>query len=86
MSINDLSSASKLLDPITFADYTNLFRSDYDGNTPLPNINKELQKINKELISNKLYLSVRKTTQVKLKKKLTKYVWFYQNCLSMITT
>ena len=65
LSINDLSSASKLLDPITFADYTNLFRSDYDGNTPLPNVNKELQKINKELISNKLYLNVRKTTQVK---------------------
>ena len=41
----------------TFADYTNLFGSDDDVNTPFTTVNKETQKKNKKLISNKLHLN-----------------------------
>ena len=43
----------------TFADYTNLFCSDDDVNTPFTTVNKETQKINKKLISYKLHLNLK---------------------------
>ena len=44
--INDLQFASDLLDPIMFADNTNLFYSNKDLNTAFLKVNDELQKIN----------------------------------------
>ena len=58
--INDLQFVSDLLDPIMFADDTNLFYSNKDINTAFLKVNDELQKINEWFISNKLSLNVRK--------------------------
>ena len=58
--INDLQFASDLLDPIMFADDTNLFYSNKDINTAFLKVNDELQKINEWFISNKLSLNVKK--------------------------
>ena len=60
LHFNDLQFASDLLDPIMFADDTNLFYSNKDINTAFLKVNDELQKINKWLISNKLLLNVKK--------------------------
>ena len=51
--INDLQFVSDLLDPIMFADDTNLFYSNKDINTVFLKVNDELQKINEWFISNK---------------------------------
>ena len=59
--INDLQLAVDLLDPIMFADNTNLFYSNKDINTAFLKVNDELQKINEWFISNKLSLNVKKT-------------------------
>ena len=58
--INDLQFASDLLDPIMFAEDTNLFYSNKDINTAFLKVNDELQKINEWFISNKLSLNVKK--------------------------
>ena len=58
--INDLQFASDLLDPIMFADDTNLLYSSKDINTASLKVNKELQQINECFISNKLSLNVKK--------------------------
>ena len=70
--INDLQFASDLLDPIKFADDTNLFYSNNDINTAFLKVNDELQKINEWFISNKLSLNVKK------KKKKEKYSFFHK--------
>ena len=57
---NDLQFASDLLDPIMFADDTNLFYSNKDINPAFLNVNDELQKIKEWFISNKLSLNVKK--------------------------
>ena len=57
--INDLQFASGLLDPIMFADDTNLFYPNKDINTAFLKVNDELLKINEWLISNKLSLNVK---------------------------
>ena len=59
--INDLQLAVDLLDPIMFADNTNLFYSNKDINTVFFKVNDELQKINQWFISDKLSLNVKKT-------------------------
>ena len=59
--INDLQFASDVLDPILFADDTNLFYSKEDIKTAFLRVNNELQKINEWFISNKLSLNVTKT-------------------------
>ena len=59
--INDLQLAVDLLDPIMFADNTNLFYSNKDINTVFLKVNDELQKINQWFISDKLSLNVKKT-------------------------
>ena len=59
--INDLQFVSDLLDPITFADDTNLFYSNKDISTAFLKVNDELQKINESFFSNKLSLNVKKT-------------------------
>ena len=56
--INDLQFASDLLDPIMFADDTNLFYSNEDINTAFLKVNDELQKINEyECLSVSIILS-----------------------------
>ena len=59
--INDLQFSSDLLDPIIFAEDTNLFYSNKDINTAFLKVNDELQKINEWFISKKLSLNVKKT-------------------------
>ena len=61
--------ASDLLDPIMFADDTNLFYSNKDINTVFLKVNEELQKIIEWFISNKLSLNVKKN----------KYSFYYKH-------
>ena len=59
--INDIKFASDLLDPIIFADDTDLFYSNKEINAAFLKVNDELQKINELFISNKPSLNVKKT-------------------------
>ena len=59
--VNDLKNASDLLDPIMFADDTNLFCTHRDIKYLFSTVNNELEKINEWFISNKLSLNVEKT-------------------------
>ena len=59
--VNDLQYASNLLDPIMFADDTNLFYAEENIKTLFDIVNIELQKISQWFISNKLFLNVTKT-------------------------
>ena len=52
--VNDLQYASNLLDPIMFADGTNLFYAKENITTLFDTVNIELQKISLWFISNKL--------------------------------
>ena len=66
--VNDLPKASKILDPIIFADDTNLFFSNCDIPVLLATVNSELSKIKQWFPANKLFLNVTKT----------KYSFFYK--------
>ena len=59
--VNDLKNASSLLDPIMFADDTNLFYAHKDIHCMLSDVNKELTNINEWYVANKLSLNVEKT-------------------------
>ena len=59
--VNDLQYASNLLDPIMFADETNLFYAEENIKTLFDTVNIELLKISQWFISNKLSLNVTKT-------------------------
>ena len=59
--INNIQFTSDLLDPIMFADDTNLFYSKKDINTAFLKVNTELQKTNEWFISKKLSLNVKKS-------------------------
>ena len=59
--VNDLHQASDILDPIMFADDTNLFYSHKDINILFNTVNKELIKINDWFKANKLSLNIKKT-------------------------
>lgn len=59
--VNDLKNASKLLDPIMFADDTNLFLSHKNIKVLFNTMNTELNKIKNWFISNKLSLNAKKT-------------------------
>ena len=67
--INDLPQASKLLDPIMFADDTNLFFSGKDIHSLFDTVNNELSNISKWFNSNKLSLNANKT----------KYTFFHKS-------
>ena len=58
--VNDLPSASNLLNAMMFADDTNLFFEHRDISVLFSTVNRELKNINKWLISNKLSLNVTK--------------------------
>ena len=59
--VNDLKNASSVLDPIMFADDTNLFYTDSSIQKIFSAMNEELASINQWLSSNKLSLSAQKT-------------------------
>ena len=59
--VNDLYKASDLLNPIMFADDTNLFYSHSNIDTLFKTVNKELNYINEWFKANKLSLNISKT-------------------------
>ena len=67
--INDLPNVSNILDPIIFADDTNLFYSHHNIKELFTTVNKELQKLGDWFTSNKLSLNIKKT----------KYTFFHKN-------
>ena len=69
--VNDLCSASNILDPIMFADDTNLFYSHQNISSPFMTVNNELDKIGEWFKGNKLFLNVKKT----------KYTFFHKNSI-----
>ena len=62
--VNDLYKASKILNPIMFADDTNLFFSSYDIKTLFHIVNQELINIHEWFKANKLSLNSSKTKYV----------------------
>ena len=70
--VNDLCLASNILEPIMFADDTNLFHSHKDIKTLFNIVNNELIKINDWLKANKLSLNADKT----------KYTFFHKLSIS----
>ena len=58
--VNDLPSATNLLNAMMFADDTNLFFEHRDISVLFSTVNRELKNINKWFISNKLSLNVKK--------------------------
>ena len=60
--VNDLNnSTTKVLDPVLFADDTNLFCSDNNMRALFETANQELSQINDWFLANKLFLNVEKT-------------------------
>ena len=59
--VNDLHHASKVLNPTTFADDTNLFFSHSDINIKFEKVNKELANVSNWFKAKKLSLNVKKT-------------------------
>ena len=68
--VNDLPNVSNMLDPIMFADDTNLFFSSSNIKTFFAIVNHELEKISLWFIANRLSLNVEKT----------KYTLFHKKC------
>ena len=58
--VNDLQYVSNLLEPIMFADDTNLFYAEENIKALFDTVNIELQKISQWFISDKLSLNVTK--------------------------
>ena len=65
--VNDLKNASNILDPIMFANGTNLFFTHKDIRYLFQIVNQELENINQWFVSNKLSLNI----------KITKYSFFH---------
>ena len=70
--VNDLNRASDILDPIVFADDTNLIYSRKDVKTLFHTTNTELVKVNHWFKANKLSLNVKKTNYTLFHKPSTK--------------
>ena len=66
--VNDLKKSTKFLDPIMFADATDLFYSNKDINTLFKIANEELNEINEWFRANKLSINAGKT----------KYIFFHK--------
>ena len=66
--VNDLKNSTKLLEPIMFADDTNLFYTNNNIKTLFEIANLELQNVNEWFIANKLSLNAEKT----------KYLFFHK--------
>ena len=56
--VNDLNNSTKVLDPVLFADDTNIFCSDNNIRTLFETANQELSQINDWFLANKLSLNV----------------------------
>ena len=69
--VNDLNNASSILDPIIFADDTNLFYSHKNIHQLFAKVNEELEKIGDWFKANKLSLNNKKT----------KYTLFHKNSI-----
>ena len=69
--VNDLNNASSVLDPIMFADDTNLFYSHKNIHQLFAKVNEELEKIEDWFKANKLSLNNKKT----------KYTLFHKNSI-----
>ena len=67
--VNDLKNASSILDPIMFADDTNLFYTHSNIQKLFSTMNEELASINQRVTSNRLFLN---------DKKKTHYSFFYK--------
>ena len=67
--INDPPNVSNILDPIMFADDTNLLYSHHNIKELFTTVNRELQKLGDWFTSNKLSLNIKKT----------KYTFFHKN-------
>ena len=67
--VNDLPNVSNMLDPIMFADDTNLFFSSSNIKTLFATVNHELEKISLWFIANRLSLNVEKTKYTLFHKK-----------------
>ena len=67
--MNDLPNVSNMLDPIMFADDTNLFFSNSNIKTLFATVNHELEKISLWFIANRLSLNVKKTKYTLFHKK-----------------
>ena len=52
--VNDLPNATNILDPIMFADDTNLFYSHHDIKTLFSTVNEELEKLGDWFTANRL--------------------------------
>ena len=69
--VNDLNNVSSILDPIMFADDTNLFYSNKNIHQLFAKVNEELEKIGDWFKANKLSLNNKKT----------KYTLFHKNSI-----
>ena len=66
--VKDLSSSTKVLDPVLFADDTNLFYSDNNIRNLFETANQKLSQINNWFLANKLPLNVEKTKYMLFRK------------------
>ena len=62
--VNDLNNSTKVLDPVLFADDSNLFCSNNNIRALFETANKELSQINEWFLANKLSLNVAKTNYI----------------------
>ena len=62
--VNDLKNASSILDPIMFADDTNLFYTHSNIQKLFSTMNEELASINQRVTSNRLFLNSKKKQQI----------------------
>ena len=72
--VNDLNLAPDVLNPIMFADDTNLFYSRKDNKTLFHTVNTKLVKVNDWLKTNKLSSNVKKSNYTLFYKPSTKRV------------
>ena len=59
--VNDLNKSTEVLDPVLFAENTNLFCSDNNIRALFETVNQELSQINDRFLANKLSQNVVKT-------------------------
>ena len=71
--VNDLHEVTKYLDPIMFADDTNLFSSRKNIKALFQIVNSELKLVNEWFLANKLSLNAKKQQKTK-----AKYVLFHK--------
>ena len=71
--MNDLPNASLVLDPVIYADDTNLFYSNNYIETLFSTVNMELERIREWFKANKLSLNIKKTNYTLFHKNRKQY-------------